>query len=183
MAVLMASGRSDRFGEADKLLAPLGHVPLIYHAADALRECGADRFVVVAGKALATDMPDGFERIDPASPGAGLGDNIAHAARFAVEEGSSCLLIHLADMPLVPAAHLSALIESASDDKPAATLNVDRLQVPACFPRSWLLRLTELSGDRGAGGLFEQENTNAVPLAPDLLADVDTVEDLARLQP
>jgi molybdenum cofactor cytidylyltransferase len=48
-AIVLAAGRSTRFGRADKLFAPLDGVPLILHAIRAARAAPAVRVIVVAG--------------------------------------------------------------------------------------------------------------------------------------
>jgi len=49
-AVVLAAGRSTRFGRADKLFAQLRGVPLILHAIQAARAAPAQRVIVVAGR-------------------------------------------------------------------------------------------------------------------------------------
>ncbi|MGV3695286.1 MAG: NTP transferase domain-containing protein, partial [Paracoccus marcusii] len=58
--LLLAAGASRRFGPSDKLLAPVAGMPLVAHAAQAMRATPLDdRIAVIANPALAP-LLDGF---------------------------------------------------------------------------------------------------------------------------
>ncbi len=103
-AVLLAAGRSTRFGAANKLTATLGRLPLGLHAARAV--AGLDvsvRFVVTSPGE--TEWPS-FEIVENDRPEDGMAHSLALGIAAARGYGADAVLIALADMPFVPKDHL-----------------------------------------------------------------------------
>lgn len=178
--LLLAAGASRRFGDANKLLAPLAGRPLVAAAAEAMRALPLDRRIAVISDARLIPLLDGFHivQISQGQQSDSLRAGLAAAA------DPARLLIALGDMPLVTTAHLAAILATCTDDLPAASRNQDSGPMPpACFPRSWLDRLGALTGDQGAGRLIRDLPDAQLITARDLLSDIDTREDLARLNP
>jgi molybdenum cofactor cytidylyltransferase len=120
----------------------------------------------------------GFELIANAQPDLGLGHSVSLAAQAADSAGMAGLLICLADMPNITAAHIEAMIAAYGDHTIASSAGGATMP-PALFPRSLFPRLMALTGDAGARTLL----ADAILIKADAstLADVDTVEDLARV--
>ena len=176
--LLLAAGASRRFGPKDKLLSPLRGRPLIAHAAEAMRRAALDRRIaVIANPDLAPHLA-GFE-IVAVAPG-GQSDSLR--AGLAAAGRPDLLLIALADMPFVSARHLDRVVAAASDTMPSASRDRGPPMPPACFPAAWLPRLAALKGDRGAGPMIGDLPPAAVIEAAGQLADIDTVNDLARIR-
>lgn len=174
-AVLLAAGRSTRFGAADKIAAELDGLPLGLHAARTIAGLPLALRYVVTG-AAPRDYP-GFEIVPNDRPEAGLSRSIALGVASARAAGAQAMLIALADMPYVPAAHFRRLIERA--DGPAALVastDGGHRTSPAVFGADWFDDLAALSGDRGARDLLQRGS--AVSAAPGDLLDVDTPDDL-----
>jgi len=87
-------------------------------------------------------------------------------------------MLALADMPLIPPAHITALCEGFDGDRIATGVN-GVVCPPAIFSNGWRDALLRLEGDRGAGQLLK--GAAQVPLAAELAIDVDMPEDLAEL--
>lgn len=85
-AVLLAAGRSTRFGREDKLAAPLSGVPLALHAARRLAVLPVAARIVVAGPAPLDYGGEGFVTVHNARPEAGLGHSIALGVETARRE-------------------------------------------------------------------------------------------------
>lgn len=172
--LLLAAGASRRFGAADKLLATLHGRPLIEYAAAAMRNAGLDRrFAVIANPDLRRYLTDfHIVQIDPGTQSDSLRAGLAAAGQ------PDRLLIALADMPDVTAAHLDRVLVRTRDDRPAASRGDGRPMPPACFPQAWLRRLAMLAGDRGAGHLIRDLPAAALVQAKGLLADIDRPDDL-----
>lgn len=177
-AVLLAAGRSTRFGTADKLAAPLGDRPLGHHAAGTLATLPlAARFVVCRPGLHAWP---GFEIITNARPEAGLAHSIALGIAAARNGGAEAVLIALADMPFVTAAHMTHLLDRHDGpDTRVASSDGRHHMPPALFGASWFGALEGLTGDRGARSLLDQ--ATEVVASPDELRDIDTPEDLQRI--
>ena len=178
LVVLLAAGRSERFGASDKLLAPFAGRPLIDHAASAVRRLGRDRqAAVVSSPHVAARLAD-FLLITNPDPGQGLSGSLRLAAQAAVDHNAASLLIVLGDMPRIPTEHLHAL-QAQGEDRPLVSSSGARRMPPVYFPASWFDRLRTLSGDEGARHLLSAEKgIAALPLPAGLAIDVDRPEDL-----
>ena len=180
-AILLAAGRSQRFGPGDKLMADLGGRPLADHAAEAIAglEFRAPIAVVRAGAPELSDLlaRRGFRIVENDRPEEGVSRSI----RLGIEaaQGAQAAVVALADMPWVPAAHLRALCLSLAEDRPiVASQAGDRRTVPAAFLASQFDELARLTGDAGARSLLDAATGIAVD--PALLADIDLPDQLAR---
>ena len=176
--IVLAAGLSRRYA-GDKLLAPFSGMPLAAHVADLLATLGLQHRLAVCPvghedrAGLFEDR--GFEIIWNDAPELGMGRSLALGAVQAQALGASAILVCLADMPNVTAAHLRRLIELGQGGELVATeVNGVRMP-PAVFPAAMLPGLAALTGDRGARALLTEARTVA---AGALLArDLDTRDD------
>lgn len=175
-AVLLAAGRGSRFGGA-KLSALLGGQPLGHHAAAMLAHLPFAQHIAV----VAPDAPDfagfGFALVPLDPPGAPLSRSIALGVAAAQRAGAEAVLIALADMPLVPATHITALVQAFDGDRIASRAAGQPLP-PAIFGKRHFTALASLAGDRGAGGLLADAPWLELPRGCEL--DVDSPADLTR---
>ncbi len=174
--VLLAAGRGTRFGGA-KLAAPLAGKPLARHAADMLRGPGFAARIAVIGPD--TPILPGYDTVLLDPPGAPQSRSLALGVAAAEACGVKAVLIALADMPLVPLAHIRAMIAAFDGDR-LASLGPGSPTPPALFGAHHFAALCMLEGDRGAGALLR--DAPALPLAADVALDVDRPVDLARVE-
>lgn len=172
-AVLLAAGRSRRFGEADKLLAELDGKPLARHAADTLAGIGFGALIVVTTPALAGVFPD-FAAIVNDCPDEGQSRSIRLGVEAAA--GSQAALVALADMPFVSDAHYRRLF--AAHERLTASSRIGTAMPPALFDRSLFPKLVALEGDQGARALLGGAVLVEAPAGD--LRDIDTPDDLQR---
>lgn len=173
--VLLAAGRSERFG-GDKLAATFHGRPLGEHAAAMLAGIPFAAHIAVTGPSAVDFAALGFEcRRAPADAPMSVSLKLGIAA--AVESDCDACLIALADMPLVPEAHIRALL-AAHEAALTATLSGETRMVPAVIGRSAFPLIAALSGDQGARALLREAPGVAVP--PAWLVDIDTPGDVAR---
>ncbi|SDF40316.1 nucleotidyltransferase family protein [Limimaricola pyoseonensis] len=180
VGLLLAAGRSRRFGPQDKLRAPFRGRPLVTHAAAALRASGPDRLLAVCADPAVAAVLDGFE-IVPTDPEGGQSASLRAGARRARALGAAKLLVVLGDMPRVRPELLREVVAACDAAHPAAAHDGTRIMPPACFPAALLPDLEALEGDRGAAALLRGGAPGAVrlcPAAPGLLIDIDTPEAL-----
>ncbi len=181
---ILAAGRSARFGAEDKLAASFRGKPLGLHTADAL--IGLDvlqRWVIVQ----TVDHPcvpgwasAGFEPVVNPDAADGMASSLRCAAERALEIGAEGLLVCLADMPLVPSAHFSALVRAWTElGGLVASQDGALVSPPAIFSRDHFGVLSSLTGDQGAKPLLQ--NAYRVSSPPGALGDVDDPETLRRL--
>lgn len=173
--VLLAAGRGSRFG-GGKLAAPLGGMTVAAHAAEAFDGADFGHRIAVCGP----DTPDlpGFARIMLDPPGAPLSQSIAMGVAAAEQAGCEAVMLALADMPLVPAGHVTQLLARFDGDR-IATLGPQPMP-PAMFGRRHFAALRSLEGDRGAGYLLR--DAPGVALEAPFALDIDSVEDLAKAE-
>jgi molybdenum cofactor cytidylyltransferase len=177
-ALLLAAGRSTRFGDADKLAASLDGKPLLDHAASALRSVSLPLAFAVRP---AGGVPcHGFATVTVERPDAGLGHSLAVGTRAARLAGAEAVLIALGDMPFVPPSHLAALAVSARspDILIASTADGKHPCPPALIGSHWFAELETLDADAGARALLARGRL--VTLPPEMLRDIDTPADLQR---
>ena len=176
--VLLAAGNARRFG-ADKLMADFEGAPL---GARAAHELGG----IAAAAHFAVCQPDaiiaahykrlGFDIVDNPNPGIGLSGSLHLAVEAALRTDAQALLIALADMPFVHAAHVEALIAACTDNV-VASFDGHQPMPPAIFPRSHWPDLLATAGDAGARHILARAEKLTAPAG--MLGDIDTPDDLA----
>jgi len=184
---VLAAGQSRRFGPQDKLAAPFGEALLGEQAVRTLGGLACAHRWVIAASADHPCSPAwsaaGFAVAVNDQAEVGMGTSLALAARLAIEASADALLVALADMPLVPAAHFAALLARAVALGPEAMVASEVAGVrspPAVFGRNHLAELAKAGGDRGARHLLGQADPLICP--PHWLADVDDPAALARVR-
>lgn len=184
-AVLLAAGRSRRFGPDDKLLAPLAGESLARHAARHIAELAPGRRIAVCpdrdGELAKMLAALGFEIIVNADPQSGLSQSLSLGIAAVVQGSEAAALVCLADMPFVGTRHLQSLLArfdpvtapvvASSDGKTAMP--------PALFDRALFDRLRGSEGDRGGKALLA--NAALVMAGPGELADIDRPGDLRAI--
>jgi molybdenum cofactor cytidylyltransferase len=184
--LLLAAGGATRFG-SPKVLAPFHGKPLVRYGVELLMpRCPAGVHVVVGASAdgvraaLAAETVSFVENPDWAS---GLSTSLVRGVAALPAEADAVLIL-LCDQPAITADDLDALVAAwrIEPELIAAAGFSDRLGPPVIMPRSVWPQLAALRGDQGARSLLEwhAEHT-AVPM-PHAAFDVDTPEDLARLE-
>jgi molybdenum cofactor cytidylyltransferase len=171
--VLLAAGRGTRFG-GGKLSAPLDGKPLARHAADRFRTLPFAAHLAV----VAPDTPPlpGYTAVPLDPPGAPQSRSLALGIAAALPFAPRAVLIALADMPLVPIAHIERMITIFDGDR-LASRGPNSVLPPALFAIHHAPALMALTGDRGAGSLLRDASTLALPDGTAL--DIDRPEDLA----
>lgn len=178
--IVLAAGRSRRFGSRDKLRVPLEGRPVAQHVVRLLRgQPSAIRIVVLRDRRLA-GMFRGFRvvRIDRAAQGLSL----AAGLRAAKRAGASHALVLLADMPRVARADLRRILHGALTHPAMARAKTP--MPPALIPRHLFPLALANRRDQGAGAILRQRPDLILhELAEAHLVDIDRPQDLVRLRP
>ncbi len=177
--VVLAAGASRRLGEA-KQLVEIGGERLLQRAVRVAAEAELGPVVVVLGAmagrvAEVCDLRQAWVVVH-----SGWAEGMGSSVRAGVELVSgmpevSGVVVMTCDMPEVTAGHLRGLV----GDGVVGSGYAGRVGVPAYFPRGVFGELMELRGDAGARELLR--GAPCVELVGGE-ADVDTVEDLARVR-
>lgn len=179
--VLLAAGKSERFGLSDKLGAPFLGKPLGYHVVTALAAVPFGTRIAVCDGGNLDYAARGYQVVFNDRAKEGVSTSVRLGVQAARAEGCEAVLLALADMPRVTAAHIYRLFDaSAGADTVAASSDGVNPLPPALFGAAHFDTLETLQGDYGARHLIlagKHVVTNA-----DELVDVDTEEQFAYLQ-
>ena len=186
---MLAAGSGSRFG-GGKLLEPFGGRPLIAATLSGLRGAPVDEIIVVVGAEgeRLRSITAAYETRTIENPdwAEGMSTSVRVGLR-ACRSDARAAVVCLADQPLVGAVAVERLVEAFEQ---GATVTVatygGEMRNPVLFARGvWPLLLREMSGDRGARVFLKHHREIVTEVSCDDVADpadVDTVEDLRRLE-
>lgn len=181
--ILLAAGRSRRFG-ADKLVHPLADgTPMVLAAATHLRQAVPETVAVVADADCAVAallQKAGMQVVVNAGAAAGMGTSIVCGVNASSE--ASAWVIALADMPFIQPDTIAA-VAAALDSEHVIGAPMYRGQRghPVGFGSAYRDALLGLDGDTGARGILEvhADRLLLVPTDdPGVLRDIDRPVDL-----
>jgi molybdenum cofactor cytidylyltransferase len=183
--VVLAAGASRRFG-SQKLLAPVGGMPLVRRRVERLLEASLDEVVVVLGSdAVAVGGALAGLRVRTViNPGYTTGmSSSLRAGIDALPAAAEAALVALADQPGVGADIVDRLIERYRIDRPAIVAPLYRGGVrgtPVLFDRSLFAELRGVTGDEGGRSVVAADAGRVVlvELAREMPGDVDVPGDL-----
>lgn len=179
--VLLAAGRSVRFGSADKLEATWRGKPLALHAVAALKPLPFARRVAIVSGTSIDFAALGYDVIVNDQPEEGLSRSLRLGVGAAQATGAAAMMVALADMPRITTAHVERVLEAAGNGHGiVASSDGIRTMPPALFPAGRFAELAAVSGDEGGRALFR--DAERVIAGEDELTDIDTIEDLERLR-
>ena len=188
-AVLLAAGAGSRFG-GGKLLAPYRGRPLIEASLSNLAHAPVDERVVVVGedpeRLREVCRSYGFRAVENPEWAEGLSTSVRTGLRSLGPETRAAVVL-LADQPLVGAVAVERLVAAfEAGARVAVATYGGRPRNPVLFSRDvWPLLAAELSGDEGARPFLHRHPELVIEVPCDGTgdpADVDTVEDLRRLE-
>ena len=180
--VLLAAGRSARFGDVGSKLDEvfLGR-PLGLHVAVTLESMPFRERIAVTGRAELDYRAHGFRVLHNEAAASGLASSVKLGIDCARASGAAAVLIALADMPRVTAAHILRLFDaSTGPDTVVASSDGREPKPPALFGAGRFDFLLSLDGDSGARDLVRAGRH--VVTSPAELLDVDTPADLEQLR-
>ncbi len=188
-AIILAAGLGSRFGGGTKPLARFRDAPMLAHVLAAAQGSRARPIIVVTGHdhdAIAAACADHPVRlVHNADYRSGLAGSLKAGMRALPADCAGALVL-LADMPLVRAATLDALIagaQAAPDHAAFVPVFDERRGNPVLLTRKLLPQIKELEGDRGAGPLLRgRADIREIAVDdPGIHLDADTPDTLAKL--
>lgn len=183
--LLLAAGGARRFG-SQKLIAPLGGIPLVRHAAAALAR-STDALVIVIGheagavRAALADIDGSI--VENPDWSQGLSSSLRHGIE-AMPLDVAAVVVALGDQPRIDPLVVRSLVDrwrTTGNAIVAARYRGARGH-PVLFDRTVFPQLTTLRGDVGARTIFEQSPDQVAYVEVDdtVPIDVDTVDDLEK---
>ncbi len=190
-AVILAAGNSSRFGNTPKQLAKLDGKHLLDIVIDTAIQAGFSRPLLILGAYEKEIRSAGklVNRCDVVINPAWQ-DGMSSSIRTAIasmKNGCDGAAFLLADEPLIAPALLTAMASQFVREKPDILYPVynGKRGNPAIISAKLFAELSRSTGDRGGRVLFDREDLliSRFPV-PDqsCLLDIDTAEDLKRLQ-
>lgn len=179
--VLLAAGQSKRFGAADKLREDFLGEPLAFHVVTALEKVPFKARIVVCSNTDLDFASRGYIMVKNAVPEEGMSGSVVLGVAAARALGCAAVLVALADMPRVTAAHVLRLLDAADGpDSVVASSDGAHSSPPALFGAAHFGALMKLQGDAGARDLIRTGRRVIAPEAE--LLDIDRPADLERLR-
>jgi len=184
--IILAAGASQRMGQPKPLLLWHGK-PFICHVARTALDAGLAPVVIVTGahaeevRAALADLP--VEIVYNPNWAEGQSTSVRTGLQALPPETTAAIFL-LADQPHIPAALVRALLEQHVQTRApiVAPLIGEQRGNPVLFDRSTFPDLMSLHGDAGGRLIFSRYPAAYVPWHdPNLLLDVDTLEDYERL--
>ena len=185
-AVLLAAGRSERFGGEDKLLADFEGKPMICRALGTMSALPVFRKCVIAGSdqvsALAGEY--GFDVIRNRAQQ--LGQSHSICLGVSAMRDMDAVLVLVADQPRLSRESVARLLEAfcASGKGMACLRDKTHRGNPAIFSSKYIPDLLALSGDRGAKGILRAHEEDLLVvdcIEEDELSDADTPQALESI--
>jgi len=178
--ILLAAGKSARFGLSDKLTEMFLGQPLGMHVVTALEAVPFARRVVVRDGVKLDYAARGYHEVHNERPEEGLSLSVKLGVEAARAPGIEAVLITLADMPRVTAAQIYRLFDAENGpDSIVASSDGVHPKPPVLFGANRFDALGQLKGEEGARDLILAGRH--VVTHPDELIDVDTEEELDEL--
>lgn len=158
VGVLLAAGRSVRFGDNNKLLQDFGGHPLCRYAAQAMLGAGLSANIAVVREDAVAAQLAGFEIFSCSDQ---QSDSLKTGVRAAMARGADQIVICLADMPFVTSGLIAEVIARG---RPicGCVSSGGVISPPAVFHRERFDDLLALTGDKGAGALLKSLPAEAV---------------------
>lgn len=189
-AIILAAGLSRRMGARNKLLLPIGTVPMVRHVVQQYLDAVDGPIIVVTGH----EAPQVEQALDGLDVTCVFHENFAEGQQSSVAFGlhhcpqTDVVLIGLGDQPYLRSEDLTRLMQAhfaAGNRKVSIPFMGERRGNPIVIPQVLRPRLTE-NTDRPGCMRFTRDNPDLVqrhPLdAPGFYQDVDTPEAYAQLQ-
>jgi len=180
-ALLLAAGKSSRFG-ANKLMHPLGGMPIALHSAIALKSAFPHALAIVSpGSPVRAVLEQaGLRTVVSERAAEGMGESLKTGV--AATREADGWVVALADMPFIrPTTHLSierALRRGAAIAAPAYEGERGH---PVGLSARFRDELLSLEGDAGARFILKRHATGIALIEagdPGVLKDIDTPQDL-----
>jgi molybdenum cofactor cytidylyltransferase len=190
VVIVLAAGRGTRFaGPRHKLVQPLGAGHVLGQTIGHAIQSGLP-VVVVTTESLAAEATRWVARRDvvvlpEVGQGAGqpLGMGYSIACGVAARPHAEGWLVLPGDMPLVRPESLQAVAKALAEHLVVYAQHHGRRGHPVGFAAELFSDLVQLSGDEGARRVVARYPSVGLELPdPGVLVDVDTAEDLRRLQ-
>ncbi|MES2097938.1 MAG: nucleotidyltransferase family protein [Pseudomonadota bacterium] len=178
--ILLAAGKSVRFGSSNKLNEPFLGQPLGMHVVTAFEAIPFAKRIAVRDGVKIDYAARGYDIVHNDDADAGMSLSIRLGVEAARGPGIEAVIVALADMPRVTAGHIYHLYDAENGpNSVVASSDGINPKPPALFGAGRFDDLIALNGDAGARDLI-MAGRHVVTSADELI-DVDTQEEFEAL--
>lgn len=190
-AVVLGAGTSSRFGDDNKLFAPVAGTPMLVRVVRTALRSSIDDGVVVLGheaeRVAETLAEFPFATVTNEEYAAGQSTSVRRGIEFAASADWDAAVVLLGDMPFLGPDTVDRLVQAyrAGTGPIIAPQHDCQRGNPVIFDRSLFDRLLDVTGDRGGRELV-RDHPETVLLDtedPGVRRDVDTIGDLTDSRP
>ncbi|GGX62761.1 4-diphosphocytidyl-2C-methyl-D-erythritol kinase [Litorimonas cladophorae] len=176
--IILASGVSERFGEADKLSARLGENTVLETVIKTVESIHFGQVYVVSP----IQKEGSFTWVENNNPAKGQGHSLRLGLRMARDAGWKNSVIALGDMPLVQSVNFVNLI-TKNNKKQMVVSEFESVRMPPVYLGATVIdKILAQQSPIGAREIFDMLQPLTVPISADSALDVDTLEDLDRVR-
>ena len=189
-AIVLAAGRSQRMGAANKLLLPLAELTILQTVIASVLPAKFAQVVVVLGFDAANIrshlQQDRLSLIVNKDYQSGMSSSL-RCGLDALDDYIDGAMIVLADMPLITTAQLDQLISACLVSQAqdiVVPYNNGRRGNPVVWQSVYFSEMKQQQGDQGARAMLQKYPQHIVPIEIDsqaIFIDIDTPEDLKLL--
>ena len=189
VGIILGAGRSRRMGLENKLVAEINGKPMIVHAIESVKNSRVNKTTLVTGyqREIVERAVQGIEIEIIYNPNftEGLSSSIKSIGHKLTKNVDAVILC-LGDMPGITSTHINSLIK-AFKNNPNRQIVIPtykgRRGNPVLWGKKHFPLLVNLSGDRGAKVLFQNNENNITEVQIEdeaILTDLDTPEALEK---
>ncbi len=184
--LILAAGISSRMGKPKQIL-PFKNTTLLGWSLEQAKKSKANNVFCVLGanaKIIEKDISIyNIETIFNPNFNNGLSSSIVAGIDYLKSTDLDTVLIMLADQPNINSDYLNKLIKTSEENpsKIIASNYIDKIGVPAVFPKEYFQQLLNLKADKGAKDFLNNHQSKTIKLKPFNLIDIDTIEDYKKL--
>ena len=187
--IVLAAGRSARMAPRNKLLAPIGGMPMIRRVTASVLESGVRSVIVVTGYEAdrIVEALNGLDVTIVTNPSYADGLSASLKAGLeAVSPTAGGALICLGDMPEIEIPVIHALLAAfTGPDAICVPVHRGRRGNPVLWGRNYFAEMMALIGDAGAKPLMARHANRLIEVegaTDSIFEDVDSPADLERLK-
>lgn len=176
--IILASGLSQRFGTQDKLEADLCGKPLVSHVIQMAKQVGFGEIFLVSNRSASENCVN----VKNDNPEVGQGYALRLGLQAVRALGWEYSLVLLGDMPLVQAGYLKNMIRKNNKKQSSISWSESSRMPPALFFKDVMDEILRQKPLQGARDILDEFSLLTVDLPPECALDVDTPEDLPRVE-
>ena len=191
-AIVLAAGKSTRYGKSNKLFSEIHNKPLIFHTVNEIVNSKVKKVIIVTGQdhKEICNILKGFnvDIIHNQNYETGISSSISSGVLH-LPKNSSATMICLADMPLLETNDYNDIIDFHQQNGGASTIVAPYRKKttgnPVIFGKNYFKQLCCLNGDKGGKEILDNNSENLVKFntkSEGFYFDIDNKNDFLKFK-